>query len=39
MIKFCRHIRKSLLIENRSERLETDRWTVLVMEPACWVGN
>jgi hypothetical protein len=39
MIKFFRHIRKSLLMENKTEHLETVQWTVLVMEPACRVGN
>ena len=38
MIKFFRHIRKSLLEQNRTERLENVQWTFLVNEPACRVG-
>jgi hypothetical protein len=39
MIKFFRHIRQSLLMENRTERLDTVQWTVLVKGPARSVGK
>ena len=38
MIKFFRHIRKSLLMENRAERIENVQWTFLVNAPACSAG-
>ena len=38
MIKFFRHIRQSLIMENRSERKENVQWTFLVNGPACRAG-
>lgn len=38
MIKSFRHIRKSLLMENRTERKENVLWTFLMNMPACGVG-
>ena len=39
MIKFFRHIRKSPLMENRTERKKNVQWTFLVNVPACSEGN
>lgn len=38
MIKFFRHSRQNLLMENRVKRLENVQWTFLVNEPTCRVG-
>lgn len=38
MIKFFRHIRQNLLMENRTERKENVQWTFLVNETACREG-
>jgi hypothetical protein len=38
MIKFFRHIRQNLLMENRTERIENVQWTFLVNVPACRAG-
>ena len=39
MIKFFRQIRKSLLMENRTERKENVLKTFLENAPACRVGS
>jgi len=38
MIKFFRHIRQKLIMENRTERKGNVQWTFLVNVPACRVG-
>jgi hypothetical protein len=39
MIKFFQKLRQNLIMENRTERLKTVQWTVLVKGPARHAGK